>query len=229
MTAERISSSQKELKFGGERKAESILKGFAITTLRNPRPAYDFSQGQEILADCFDDQQKVPIIVVSNEIRPIKKFSIPQLALDGFFNPQQVVQDMKTYPGYENLNTESPLQAITFISTKSYEALSKELQDFFYGEPFEQMIKMPQLRHLFFPTMCYWITERGGGLDKWIEFLKDYSLINPVEKKAMDHHDLCKGITAARLLRTYPSILQKVSQNPADKAFKPLVLGIFEN
>lgn len=229
MSPETLHPAPREIKFGGEGKAEDIKRGFAITTLRNPRPAYDFHPGEVISADCFDDNEKVPVVVLTNETKKLKDFSIPQLALDGFFSANDVIKGMKTYPGYEKLNNKYELKAITFVKQESFNTLSDLLRETIYnGERFDELVKLTSLRHLFFPTMCHHMAGMGGKLNNWIEFLKDYSLITFQEKAEMEGYQYVGGITMSRLLKTDPKILRQLSLEFADKGFKPLILGIFE-
>lgn len=150
MTIERNGNVSPELKFGGAGKAESIKKGFAITTLRNPRPSYNFSQGQEVVADCFDDAEKVKIVILTNETKRLKDFSPFQLALDGFSSVAQAVAEMRTYPGYENINEDSSIQAITFVLEEVWDALPSKVADSIYGRTFDDLLDDPSLGHIFY-------------------------------------------------------------------------------
>ncbi len=227
--AERISGNPRELKFGGEGKAESINRGFAIATLRNPRAEYNFSRGERILTNCFDDNKKVSVVVVANEIKQLNDFSVPQLALDGFFSAPHVVNGMKTYPGYEKLNKKSIVQAVTFVKEGAFNKLSKDLQKdiLAHYDIFDGLVKMPELRHLFFPTMCFWLTENGGDIKDWVDFLKVNHLILDKEKKNMESYTNM-GSNMFRLLTGRSGMLQEISQDSKDGLFKPLVLGIFD-
>lgn len=229
MFFEYLEPHPREIKFGGEGKADSIDRGFAITTLRNPKSEYNFSRGEIILADCFDDNQKVPVTVITNEIKKLKDFSVPQLALDGFFSYTHVMDGMKPYPGYTELDKNSALQAVTFVKKEAFDALSDELKKDILGhyEDFNDMVKMPELRHLFFPTMCYWVARYGGNIKTWVDFLKVNGLISNDEKRSMENFKKINS-NMFDLLRGRPNILHQVSQKSNDGLFKPLILGIFD-
>lgn len=230
MSPEKLGSDPREIKFDGEGKAESIKRGFAITTLRNPKPDYGFRRGERILADCFDDNKKVPVVVITNEMKDLKKFSIPQLALDGFFSVDHTIEGMKSHPGYEKINRDSTMQAITFVKEESFNALLEETKEDIKGGyyKFDQLVKLPELRHLFFPTMCFWLTETKGRFHNWIKFLKDNDLITNEEKRGMEEYQYLRGEAAARTLKEDPEALQILSLNPKDRAFGPLILGRFD-
>jgi len=227
--AERIVVSPREIKFGGEGKAENINRGFAIATLRNPRPEYNFSRGERILANCFDDNQKVPVVVVANEIKQLKDFSVPQLALDGFFSVPHVVNGMKMYPGYEKKNKKSIVQAITFVKEDAFNKLHKDLQKdiLAHYDVFDGLVKMPELRLLFFPTMCFWLTENGANIEDWVDFLEVNHLISGEEKKKMESYTRM-GSNMFKLLKGRSRMLQEVSTKPEDGLFRPLILGAFD-
>lgn len=224
MAKETLDPNPREIKFGGEGKSDDINRGFAITTIRNPKSAYNFSRGEVVLADCFDDNKKVPIVVITNEIKELGRFSVPQLALDGFFSAPDVIDGMKTYPGYEELNKKSVIQAITFVKKESFDALSPEPKTEILGHysDFDELVKMPQLKHLFFPTMCLHITKQGGSLNNWSYFLKSHDLISPLEYKQM------KMVADTNDTLNDPDILHTFSLWPKQRYFKPLVLGLFK-
>lgn len=221
---ERIGSEPRELKFGGEGKAESIARGFAITTLRNPRDSYNFGLGEVILADCFEDGEKVPIVVIANEVGKLKDFTPPQLALDGFFSPEQAAEEMKSWPGYEATTTKSKMQAITFESQGVYESYSQFRQHSMRHESFGSLVHDEDLRRLFFPTICFNLVEKGGKMQDWVNFLTENHLISKLDEKFM----LATRIGNIRLFdyyQRYPAALKNLSINPKDKAFNPMILG----
>lgn len=223
---ERINGDPREIKFGGEGKAESIGRGFAITTLRNPKTDYNFSCGERILADCFDDGERVPVTVITNEIRALEGFSIPQLALDGFFSVPMVKNEMKSYPGYEKINKKSIMQAITFVKQKSFDVLTQDVKGEILFGHFDVLVKMQELRHLFFPTMCRHLLDYGGVQD-WVDFLDVHKLISKREKLKMENYKYRGMKDTWRFVNDHPELLQGFSLDPTHPAFKPLVLGIF--
>lgn len=222
---ERLNSDPRELKFGGEGKAEDIKRGFAITTLRNPRDSYNFDRGEKILAGCFDDGEKVPVIVITNEIKQLKDFSVPQLALDGFFSVPMIIDGMRSYPGYEKINKKSIIQAITFVKEESFNALSGDLKDEIMFGHFDELVKMPELRHLFFPTICSRFSNYGGMME-WIAFLSINKLISEEEKSKMKNYKI-RRTNIAQLLQDHPGIFRKLPLDPTASYFRPLVLGLF--
>ena len=222
---ERLNPKPREIKFGGE-KAESIKLGFAITTLRNPKPDYDFSRGEKILTDCFDDGEKVPVTVITNEIQQLKNFSIPQLALDGFFSVRMAADIMKSYRGYEKTNKNSIMQAITFVKEESFNALSQDMKDeIIYGH-FDELVRIPALRPLFFSTMCLHFSNYGGAKE-WIEFLGINKLISGEEKLKMENYEI-GGRNISELLENHTNIFQKLAIDTKASFFRPMILGLFD-
>jgi len=191
MALERLGQESREIKFGGERKALGIKLGFAITTLRNPKPAYNFSRGEVILADCFDDNEKVPVVVLTNEIKELKSFSVPQLALDGFFSVSDVIDGMKTYPGYEKIKRKSLIQAITFVKKESFDSLPEDVkEETISGNfDFDELIRSPVLRHLFFPTIFNHIMMEEN-VEDYLEFLIENNLVtdSAEDRKWLSEH-----------------------------------------
>lgn len=228
MAKERIDSTPREIKFGGELKAEEIKRGFAFTTLRNPRAAYDFHQGEVILADCFESGEKVPVVVLSNETKKLIDFSIPQLALDGFFSPQQARTEMRAWKGYEKTTTRTRMQAITLVSKETYDQIPQAYKNNFKGRSFNNLIFREELRHLFFPTMCLHFLDLGGDADDWnIIFLHHNGLITPQQSDKMMHY-MMHGHDISRVMKDHPDLFRKVAMDPKNDYFRPLVLGIFE-
>lgn len=224
--AERVKGDPRELSFYGEGKAESINRGFAITSLRNPRPQYEFKPGERILADCKDDGEKVPVIVISNVVRELSAQPLPVLAMDGFFSPDHAVEGMKVYPGYENINETSSIAAIVFVKEESFVKLTEEQQEKLLKGPIEDLVGDPDYRHLFFPTMAFWIAENYGNLLDWAEFLLDNNLITEDELTKMTEYKYRDSETARRFIAENSKALQEISLKPEHGAFKPLILAI---
>lgn len=223
---ERVKGDPRELSFYGEGKAESIKRGYAITSLRNPRPQYEFEPGERILADCKDDGEKVPVIVISNVVRKLADQPLPVLAMDGFFGPEIAVKEMKIYPGYENINEDTPIAAIVFVKEESFLKLTEEQQGKLLEGPIEDLVGDTNYRHLFFPTIAFWVTENYGNLLDWAEFLLDNNLITEDEVEKMTAYKYLNSETARRFITENSKALQEISLKPEHGAFKPLILGI---
>ena len=225
--AERLFPNPRELKFGGEGKSESIRRGFAITTLRNPKPEYNFIQGEVIEAICLDDQEKVSVVIISNETMPLNRQFGPVLALDGYSSAEHAANDLKNIRGYEKTTEKSQLQAIVFISAEKFNSLSQKKQHVLTHEPIADILRNRDYRHLFFPTMCYHMSNYGD-LNQWIAFLTVMSLITPEERDAMGNYEYRGMKDTRRLLNDHPELLRGISLDSKHPAFKPLVLGIFD-
>ena len=224
---ERLNRNLREIKFSGEGKAESIRHGFVITTLRNPRPEYNFIPGEIIEANCFDDGKKVSVVVISNETMPLNHQFGPILALDGYTSAEHAATDLKNIRGYEKTTKKSRLQAIVFISAEKFNSLSLEQQHDLIHEPIVNSLRNRDYRRLFFPTMCYHISNYGD-LNQWIAFLTAMSLITPKERDAMGRYEYRGMKDTRRFLNDHPELLRGISLDPKHPAFKPLVLGIFD-
>lgn len=223
---ERLFSDPREIKFGGEGKAEDIKRGFAITTLRNPKSDYNFERGERIRADCFNDDEKVPVVIITNEIKQLKTFSIPQLALDGFFSVPMVIDGMRSYPGYEKIRKNSIMQAITLVKEESFNALSQDMKDEIMFGHFDELIKIPELRHLFFPTMCSHFSNYGGITD-WSNFLDMNNLVSDEERLKMENYEV-RDTNMYQFLRKRSDLFRKLPLDPSVSFYRPLVLGLFD-
>jgi hypothetical protein len=222
--SERLNGDPREIKFGGEGKAESINRGFAFTTLRNPKTDYNFSRGKRVLANCFDDNEKVPVVVITNVIKRLSTFSIPQLALDGFFSVPMVIDGMKTYPGYEKINGNSPMQAITFIKEESFKAVPTNQRDGLLYYNFDELVKIPELRYLFFPTMAFHLSDYGGVKD-WIDWLGGNKLITKEEKKRMESTKI-RDTNITHFFEGRREAFKKLTIDPSSFAFNHVILGL---
>ncbi len=225
MFPEKPSFNLREIKFGKEGKAESINRGFAITTLRNPRLEYNFQKGEVIEANCFNDMRKVPIVVISNETKPLNRQLIPVIALDGYFSADNAADDLRKIKGYEQTTRKSSLQAIVFIGTEKFNSLSQAQQHDLTHKPIYDLLKDRNNRQLFFPTMCYHLSDRGN-LHDWINFLKVNGLISKEEKEAMTNYSIFGRDSAIEIIKNNPEVLKYISTKPEHNAFNPLVLGI---
>jgi hypothetical protein len=221
--AERIKGDPRELKFYGE-KAESIHRGYAITSLRNPNPNYAFERGERIMASCVDDGEKVPVVVIANETKKLSEHSIPVLALDGFFSSYHAVEGMRVYPGYENISADSPISAIIFIEETKFKELSKKARNELTTKLIEELLLKKDYRELFFPTMAFWVSEFGAFLD-WVEFLFESDLINEEEVDAMSKYKYMGSETGRRKFTESSFMLRQLSLMPENKAFGPLILA----
>jgi hypothetical protein len=228
MAQETLDLSHREIKFGGEGKAESIKRGFAITTLRNPRDAYNFSPGEVIFAYCFDDGEKVPVVIIANEVKKLKDFAIPQLALDGFFSAEQAAEEMKAWPGYEKTRISTKMQAITFVTKEAYDKIPGFYKRNFEGREFHNLIHRKELRHLFFPTMCFHFCEKMGDLGDWGDFLYlTAGIITSEESDSLVSYKV-QGKDMFQVIKRNTNILQKIALDPKNSLFKPFVLALFE-
>lgn len=222
--AERVQGNPKEIKFYGE-KAASIRFGFAITSLRNPNPNYEFTPGERVLADCVDDNEKVPVIVVSNETKPLWQYSESQLMLDGFYSAEDAAYKMRVYPGYEETTKNSELQAITFVYEDAFADLDLRIQGEIINpkNSFEDLIRIPELRHLFFPTIAETLIRNGRGISYWMDFLIYEKLVTPQEIKRVKESKL-EGINFYNYFsREYPGRFPKMFSHPDSITFKALV------
>lgn len=227
--AEIIKGNPRELNFYGEGKAESIKRGFAITSLRNPKPDYEFTAGEVINANCQDDGEKESVIVLSNNKRKLSEHSVPVLALDGFFSAEHAVEGMKIYPGYKKIDSETEISAITFVSLEAFNELHPMMQHIALTKPLETSMTFHGLRHLFFPTMAFWLAENYGTLMDWVEFLAVCKLINENEIAEMSQYKFMGSETGRRLFNENSKMLQELSINPRHEAFRPLILGLETN
>lgn len=229
MADERIDRNLKEFNFYGEGKAESIDRGFFITSLRNPRVDYQFNRGEVISAKCKDDDRSVEVVVISNETRKLYEHSTPVLALDGFFSAEHAADGMSNggYPGYENTTPESVMMAITFIKKESFDKLSLPQKEDLITSPIEELMKKIEFRHLFLPTICFWLTDLGGTERDWSYFLSENELISVDEAFKMDEYKYRGSDTGRRFFKEYPKALHELSIQPGHEGFNELVLGIF--
>ncbi len=227
MAQERPTAEPRELKFGGVEKADGIRHGFAITTLRNPRDSYNFSQGEVILADCFESGEKVPVVVITNETKKLKDFSVPQLALDGFFSPEHAAEEMKEWPGYEKTTLNSKMQAITFVSEESYKKLPEDLQIEIINNDFDYLIANRNLRTIFYPTMAYHLSGLGQDLTTWLDFLKENYLVSRHDERVMKNF-LFDGTNMYKIYTGRVGSFHELSIHPERIGFKTLILGGIE-
>lgn len=230
MAPETLNPSPRELKFGGERKSEQIGMGYAVTTLRNPRTSYDFRPGEAILADCFDDSVKVPVIVLSNETKKLWAFSNPQLMLDGFLSPDDVVSGMKEYKGYENLSINSELQAITFVRLETYNDLPEELQELLSSgaADFDTLVKNKELRGIFLPPICRRLTDNDNSIIEWMDYLlynhfASWQEIDAIKKARLYVTNGDGGINYYDYHLRHPKAWEKLQDYPKAIVFQALV------
>ena len=226
MTPEKPDPSLREIKFQGEGMAESINRGYAIATLRIPKPDYFVTRGERILADCTDDGEKVPVMIITNVIERLDFFSIPQLALDGFFSVPMAIRGMRSYPGYENIHRGTAMQAITFVKEDSCKKIPRSLKEELRYRHFDELVRMPELRALFLPTMCFHFSNHGGAID-WIDFLGFNKLISVEEKLEIKNYEY-QGRNIAQFLQDNPGIFQKLALDPSIPLFRPMILGLFD-
>lgn len=224
MAKETITLPPRELNFYGEGKAESIKRGFAITSLRNPKADYEFSKGERILANCSDDGEKVPVVVVSNETKNLYAFSVPQLLLDGFYSVAHAARRMRPYPGYEKTDEKSVLQAITFVKEDVFNALSDSLKKTVMDpeKTFNDLVKEPDLRHLFFPTMCQHLINNDEGIVSWMEFLQ-YNNLAPWNEVEAIKKARFEGINFYDYHVRHPRLFEELMSRPRAIVFSALV------
>ena len=166
------------------------------------------------------------MVVIANETKPLNRQSVPVLALDGYFSAEHAANDLKNIKGYEKTTKKSTLQAIVFIDTEKFNSLPQKQQRNLTHEPIDVLLKDRNLRHLFFPTMCFHIAGIGD-LNDWIAFLTVNNLISGEERDAMNNYKYRGMKDTQRLINNHPELLRGISLDPTHPAFKPLVLGIF--
>lgn len=226
--AERIKGTPREISFYGEGKSDDIYLGFGITTIRNPRPSYDFARGEVVSANCVDDNDKVQVVVIDEQTKPLRDQDIPVLALDGFFSPEHAAEVMHVYPGYENLTEDSPISAIIFVYDEVFKQLPKTDQKELIEKPFSEIIRDKKFRFLFFPTMLNHLVHMGGSFDDWIDFLSEANgLITKEEADKMRELKI-HGRSVADLLRNHHEMFEKIALEPSSSLFEPIVLATGE-
>jgi hypothetical protein len=226
MSLERLNNPPDEIIIEGEGASEVIKKGFAASSLRLLNNKENFIRGESIIANYVDDGEKVPVTVISNVREHLIYLSVPQLALDGYFSPLMVQRGTKTKPAFENIHRNSLMRIITFTKEESYASIPESLKDALDYSRFDELIRMTELRHLFFPTMCHYFTEYGG-VKEWIGFLGTHKLISIQEKLDMENYEV-NGKNISQYYEENPNIFQKLISTPEDPLFPPMILGIFD-
>lgn len=227
MAQERLKPTPREFNFYGEGKAESINRGFAFSSLRNPTERYNFRRGEVILANCVDDGKKIPMVVVNNETKTLNDHFLPVLALDGFISPEHAAKGLNEggYPGYENTTPESPMMAITSIKKRVFDSLPDDQKARLITEPIEDLLRAKEFRHLFFPRMCFHLADLGFDIADWEFFLTEQELISVDDAKVFAD-SAAYNANEYNFYLLNPWEFQKLSLTPRDIHFKPLILGI---
>ena len=100
------------------------------------------------------------------------------------------------------------------------------LKDELLYDHFDELVRMTELRHLFFPTMCINISNFRGAKD-WIDFLGVNKLISVQEKLEMKNYEY-EGRNMVQFLQDNPGIFQKLALDPSIPYFRPMILGLFD-
>ena len=167
--------SVREMIFYGEMVAQLLKLDMRLLTLRKPNMKYDFEIGEVIEANCPDSGEKVRLVVVDNLKKPLKDFSLLELALDGYDGVESAAYDLTKY--YPDIDERTVMQGVVTMTEDRFLKLSEEKQKLLLELGFSAAEDVDQpLKEVFLHAWCGWVITRGGGIREWRGFLLNNDL-----------------------------------------------------
>jgi len=167
--------SIREMIFYGEMVAQLLKLDMRLLTLRKPNMKYDFEIGEVIEANCPDSGEKVRLVVVDNLKKPLKDFSLLELALDGYDGVESAAYDLTKY--YPDIDERTVMQGVVTMTEDRFLKLSEEKQKLLLELGFSAAEDVDQpLKEVFLHAWCGWVITRGGGIREWRGFLLNNDL-----------------------------------------------------
>jgi hypothetical protein len=128
-------------------------------------------------------RDSIPAVCLSAvKDKPITDFEIPLLALDGFFDYQTAVEEMKQF--YHDYSLTAPSALFVYAAKELIEKIYPHGAGKSLTGQIEEVLRRPQNTELFYPSLAGWFFIKGMGerIDDWYEWMDDQKLISPKQK-----------------------------------------------
>lgn len=177
-------SEQRSIDYWGDDVSDLVWKNIKLTTVRRDKPKYHGFKVLERITGNFEKEKRDLVIWGVLESKPLKEIDPVLLALDGFLDVDMAVEDLKQYPGYEDTDENS---SVTLIATiNKYHILSEilnlnqssKLTQQRSGESLSNVVRNPDLQHLFKPAIAKWFFIRGKNVEDWLGFYVKNGLLS---------------------------------------------------
>ncbi len=161
-----------QLQFYTEGTAELILRNLKLGTCRVSNDKYTFAPGQIVEGYCRDDNEaQVPLIILNVRKRTnLYDIPIEVLALDGYFDRFQALEDLRRY--YPKLGWGTELDYVTFMTLDRFKRFDPETQEkVLLAWDTDVLLRERHARDVFLPSIAYWMGVSGGNYQNYHEFL----------------------------------------------------------
>ena len=180
---------QRTINFYGEGVYELVWKNIKLTTIRKDDAKYHGFKVLESVTGNFEGEKRDLVIWGVLESVPLKEVDPILLALDGYLNIDQAVNDLKQYPGYENIDENSPVTLIATLDKQHIPSLLVNLDQLDKlsaqrkGESLSKVVRNPDLQKLIKPAIAKWFFMRGGNVEDWLNFFVKNGLLEEQKHK----------------------------------------------
>lgn len=179
-----IKEEKRIINFYGEGVLESVWQNTKLTTVRKDDPKYHGFKVLENVIGNFDGEKRDLIIWGVQASIPLKEVDPVLLALDGFLSVDQAVEDLRQYPGYENMDENSPVTLIAALDKARVPSIEISFNQFVElsgqrsGKSLSEVVRNPNLQHIIRPAIAKWFHFRGGNVEDWLNFFVKNGLMS---------------------------------------------------
>lgn len=186
--------TERTINFYGAEVPDQFKNDIKLVTIRKDDPKYHgFKVLETVTAKCEGEDLRLLVwgvqeVIPLNEIDPVVR------ALDGFLTLEQAVTELKVYPGYENINEESPMTLIATISRDNVlnmhgMSLYDELAGQRRGKSLSEVVRNPDLQGLIKPAIANWFFLRRGNSENWLNFFAENGLLDRGKLKDIEDYE----------------------------------------
>lgn len=184
----------KSINFYEKNASNLVSKAIKLTTIRRDSEKYrNFNVYDKVEGNFNEENIDLYIWGIQKSVR-LGEIDPILLALDGFLNTNQAVEDLRRYPGYENINENTPVTLIGILDKQHVPSPLLSLMQFSLltsqhrGESLSNVVRKPDLQKLFKPAIANWFYLGGNNVEDWLNFYKNNNLIEESEfNKILDY------------------------------------------
>jgi hypothetical protein len=166
-----------EMNFGGREEVEELVRrDIKLVSLRKDSEKYREAKPGQIVTANFGDRKKDLVVWGASHQRPLDEISPVLLALNGYMDVSKAVRDLRSYPGYEEINRISKVSIVGTVTKDRFASLSREQQMLLLGGKGQdregEIAKNSELKELMRPAVARWIFKQGEGVkvQDWLDF-----------------------------------------------------------
>jgi hypothetical protein len=176
MPVEKIRNSSDTLVFSEAAAALIFAELKLATTKLMELDPVDCAPGDVLIAEC-GEENRFPVTIIDVTDLKLAELSLPRLSLGSFISHDEAMDKLGAF-FQKDVGPDTLVRHYVFIPQEKFDLLPEDVQTLLIENSIEDLMKMQQLRGLFYPSMVHWLAEKlDYNVGEWIDFLRLFSLI----------------------------------------------------